>query len=162
MCRKIIKMKSYRYTLFADYYQFYLQDEQADGDLSDSWTKEAADNLLAVAAGTIGVGTVRNMYVSVVVEVYDSEPEEDLSVWDHVMECGIDVPSGRIVIAGCTDYFPDAARIVIPQGSYRARIYYSVLSALGGDAMDGDDNCKVALWLGEGAGVKVIKKRSST
>jgi len=36
------------------------------------------------------------------------------------------------------------------------------LSALGGDAMDGDDNYKVALWLGEGAGVKVIKKRSST
>jgi hypothetical protein len=32
-------MVEYRYQLFADYRQFYLQDEQADGDLSDSWTQ---------------------------------------------------------------------------------------------------------------------------
>ena len=31
---------SYRYTLFADYFQFYLQDEDADGDLSEEWTDE--------------------------------------------------------------------------------------------------------------------------
>ena len=31
---------SYRYTLFADYFQFCLQDEDADGDLSEEWTDE--------------------------------------------------------------------------------------------------------------------------
>ena len=29
----------YHFDLFADYHQFYLQDEAAEGDLSDSWTR---------------------------------------------------------------------------------------------------------------------------
>ena len=45
--------------LSADYHQFYLQDEEASGDLSDSWSKEAVERLLAIAPGTVGVGTVR-------------------------------------------------------------------------------------------------------
>jgi hypothetical protein len=47
-------MQRFEYTLFADYFKFYLQDESADGDLSNSWTQEAVDRLLAVAPGTIG------------------------------------------------------------------------------------------------------------
>jgi len=153
-------MQSYSYELFADYYQFYLQDEDADGDLSDSWSENAVKNLLAVAPGTIGVGTVRNVDVPVVVEVHDSEPEDDLSEWDQVMECGIEVPSGRVVVAGCTDYFPEAERILVPPGSYRARVYYGSLDSDGRDALEGDDHYKVVLWSGEVSEVKVIKKRS--
>jgi hypothetical protein len=42
-------MKQFKLKLFADYYyQFYLQDEKAKGDLSESWTNEATANLLAV------------------------------------------------------------------------------------------------------------------
>ncbi|HEX5885608.1 MAG TPA: hypothetical protein VFY67_13795, partial [Pyrinomonadaceae bacterium] len=67
-------MSSYRYNLFADYFQFYLQDEKVDGNLSDAWNEQAVTNLLAVAPGTIGVGTVRNMEVPVEVEVLESEP----------------------------------------------------------------------------------------
>jgi hypothetical protein len=59
----------FEFKLFADYFQFYLQDERAGGDLSESWTQEAVDRLLATAPGTIGVGTVRNMDVPVVVEI---------------------------------------------------------------------------------------------
>ncbi len=37
-------MNSTRLNLFADYFQFYLQDESAEGDLSDSWkTKPRID-----------------------------------------------------------------------------------------------------------------------
>jgi hypothetical protein len=76
-------MAEHHFDLFADYFQFYLQDEQADGDLSESWTKEATENLLALAPGTIGVGTVRNMTVPVMVEVRDSPPAaSDNSAWD--------------------------------------------------------------------------------
>jgi hypothetical protein len=31
--------EKYELELFADYYQLYLQDEQAHGDLSDSWVE---------------------------------------------------------------------------------------------------------------------------
>lgn len=122
-------VRKFEYKLFADYFQFYLQDESAIGDLSDSWTQEAVDRLLAIAPGTIGVGTVRNMTVPVAVELSDAEPTEDSANWDHVNECNLEVQSGRIVVAGCTDYFPEAARIDLPPGSYRARIYYGNLDA---------------------------------
>jgi hypothetical protein len=69
------------------------------------------------------VGTVRNMSVPVLVEVSDGKPVEDWSNWDHVNECTLDVQSGRIIVAGCTDHFPDAARIDVLPGSYRAQIY---------------------------------------
>ena len=55
----------HEFTLFADYFQFYLQDEAASGDLSEAWTVDAVDRLLAVSPGVIGIGTVRNMDVPV-------------------------------------------------------------------------------------------------
>jgi len=152
-------MRSYDYTIFADYFQFYLQDEEVEGDLSDAWTEEAFNNLLAVVPGTIGVGTVRNMNVPVTVEILESEPLEELDKWDHVNECDIEINSGRLVIAGCTDYFPEAERIEVEPGSYRARIYYGDLDALSEDGLDGDDHYRIVLWKSEPKGVRVVKRR---
>ena len=154
-------MKSYRYTLFADYFQFYLQDEKVDGDLTEAWTEETVKNLLAVGDGAFAVGTVRNMDVPVEVEVLDSVPNESFDAWDHVKECDIEVQSGTIVIAGCTDYFAEAARIKVEPGNYRARIYYGDLDALSDDGLDGDDHYKVALWKSAPGGVRNLKSRFS-
>ena len=147
------------FRLFADYFQFYLQDENTKGDLSESWSQEAVDRLLALAPGTIGVGTARNMTVPVVVEVADDAPDEDIGSWDQINECTIDVPSGRLLIAGCTDYFPDAARIQLSPGSYRARIYYGNLNVLNPNSLEGDDHYKIVLWSAPPGPIKVIKER---
>jgi hypothetical protein len=151
--------QTYTYEIFADYFQFYLQDEPVQGNLGDSWTEEAVERLLAIAPGTIGVGTVRNMDVPVVVEVTDQAPDDDVAGWDQVNECSLDISSGRIVIAGCTDYFPDAARIVVPPGSYRARVYYGGLDCLSDDGLEGDDHYRVVLWSAAPGPVSVIKHR---
>ena len=129
--------KRFEFTLLADYFQFYLQDEDVTGDLSDSWTEEAVNRLLAIAPGTIGVGTARNMIVPVEIEISDVEPNEETDAWDQVNECSLEVQSGRIVVAGCTDYFPDAARIDVAPGFYRARIYYGNLNLLSNDGLEG-------------------------
>jgi hypothetical protein len=115
---------------------------------------------LAVAQGTIGVGTRRNMDVPIEVEILESEPINSFNDWDQVNECDIEVPSGRIVIAGCTDYFPEAARIDVQPGNYRARIYYGNLNSVSEDDLVGDDHYKVVLWLSESQGVRVVKRRS--
>lgn len=147
------------FRIFADYCQFYIQDEDAQGDLSSSWTEEAVAQLLALAPGTIGVGTVRNMEVPVELELCASAPSADLDMWDHVNECSIDVPSGRLVVAGCTDYFPNAARVEVRPATYRARIYYGCLDSLSEDGLEGDDQYKIVLWPAPVEDLRVLKQR---
>lgn len=144
--------------LFADYYQFCLLDESAVGDLGNSWTEEAVQNLLALAPGVIGVGTVRNMDVPVTVEVRDSAPQEDSNPWDQINECSIEVGSGILVVAGL-DYFPDATRIHLQPGFYRARIFYGNLDSLRENGLEGDDHYKVVLWPAPFRDAVVIKNR---
>ena len=152
-------MKSFKLSLFADYFQFYIQDETVTGDLSDAWNEEAVDRLLAIAPGTIGIGTVRNMYVPVVVEIHDQEPDDDCSEWDHVVEASLEVTSGRTVIAGCTDYFPDAMRIPVPPAIYRVRVSYGGLDTLSDDGLEGDDHYRLQLWPAASIAVCVLKQR---
>lgn len=154
-------MRRFEYDLFADYFQFYLQDESVEGDLADFWTKEAVTRLFTTAPGVIGISTVRNMEVPVTVEVFESEPASDFESWDHVIECTLDVPSGRIVIAGSTDYFPEAARIDVAAGVYRVRVSYGLLDTLSADGLDGEDHYRVQLWQAEKIAPCVLKQRIS-
>ena len=140
----------YKFNLSADYFQFYLQDEQSNGDLSHSWTEQALSNMLAIAPGVVGVATVRNMDVPVEVEVLDSQPDNNFEAWNHVTEASV---------AGCTDYFPDAARITVEPGTYRVRVYYGGLDSVDVWKLDGDDHYKVVLWLNADiAETKVLKR----
>jgi hypothetical protein len=147
------------FELFADYHQFYLQDELVKGDLSESWTPDATSRLLAVAPGTIGVGTVRNMEVPVDVEICVVETVESFDDWDQVNDCSIEISSGRIVVAGCTDYFPDAARIDVSPAVYRARVFYGKLGSLSDNGLQGQDHYRVVLWPGNLIAPIVLKQR---
>ena len=50
-------MQRHDLQLFADYYQFYLQDDDSEyGDLSEAWTDEAMERALAVAPHVVGIG----------------------------------------------------------------------------------------------------------
>jgi hypothetical protein len=120
-------MKEYKLTIFADYYQFYIQDEVADGNLSDSWNKEAEERLLAITEGTIGIGTFSNEDVLVdliVFDEYNNEYLKDEEYWDKINECTINIKSNKLVIAGCTDYFPEAERIEVKGEILLIKVYY--------------------------------------
>jgi hypothetical protein len=159
-------MNELKLELFADYFQFYIQDEKIEGNLSDSWTQEAIDRLLTLGPGTIGIGTVRNMDVPVTIKTFDNEPlflTDNENVIGQINECDIKVSSGKIVIAGCTDYFPDAERIEIKNGIYRARIYYGNLDKLSEDGLEGEDFYEIHLWLTDkNQDLKVVKNRQAS
>jgi len=74
---------SYKLNLFADYYQFYLQDEQASGEPSSDWGDQLVTTMVATAPGRVGVGTVRNMMVPVSIDLLDTRPPNDFAGWDH-------------------------------------------------------------------------------
>ena len=151
-------MQRYEFDLFADYHQFYLQDEEADPDISaESWSEQALENGAVLMLGKIFVQTARDMDVPVVIEVQELAPDANFEEWDKVFECSIAAPSGKIVVAGCTDEWSEAERIQVTPGTYRARIYYGDLDALSEDGLDGDDHYKVALWPAPEAEAKRLK-----
>jgi hypothetical protein len=154
-------MTRHRFELFADYSQFYLQDDDQElGNLSEAWTEEAVDRLLAVAPGVVGIRTVSSMRVPATVEVHETEPEADLLAWDHIAESDLEVKTGRIVVAGCTDYFADAVRIAVRPGLYRARVSYGGLDSLSEDGLGGGDHYRVQLWpVPAPSAVRLIKYR---
>ncbi|CAA2100197.1 hypothetical protein [Variovorax paradoxus] len=149
------------FTLFADYFQFYIQDESADSDLSDAWTEEAVERMLAVEAGVVGIGTARNMDVPVTVEILDAPPPLEPDRWDHIVECTLVNGSANLAIAGCTDYFPDAARIPAPPGTYRLRACYAGLDTLSEDGLEGDDRYLLQLWPAPAIDITVVKQRAA-
>ncbi len=124
-------LKQYQYQLFADYFQFYVEDENPEDTTEYIWDdKKPVEIGLALGKGIIAVGTERNFTVPVSLEIHDSEPDDDFSRWNRVNECSNDVPSGTLVIFGCTDYRPDAARVQVDPQCYRARIYYGGLDTV--------------------------------
>ncbi|MFC0682945.1 hypothetical protein ACFFGH_34385 [Lysobacter korlensis] len=138
--------------LFADYNQFYLQDEPASGDLSDAWTDEAVERLLALAPGTVGVGTASNGNVPVAVEVLEGAPAQSFQPYDQVTECSLEVAHGPLVVAGCTEYFPEAARILLAPGVYRVRVSY---------CLSGEERYLVQLWQAPRIEALVVKARAA-
>jgi hypothetical protein len=139
-------MQKIELTLFADYHQFYLQDDDIRfGDLSNAWTPEATEQLLAVADHVVGVGTIRSMNVSVHIAIENQLPDLDLSEWDRVNRASLACDTGRIVVAGCTDYFPDAKRLEVVPGVYDVLVGYRNLQSLSEDGLDGDDSYHVFL-----------------
>jgi hypothetical protein len=151
---------TFQYQIFADYHQFYLQDDDMSfGDLSNAWTDEATNRLLAVASHVIGVGTVRNMKVPVSVVIHESSPKINPGEWDHITTASLQIDSGRIVVAGCTDYYPDAARIEVKPGVYEAIICYANLASLSPDGLKGEDSYHIHLFPGREIPPAILKKR---
>lgn len=139
-------MKKYNFNLFADYFQFYIQDEQADCDLSEVWNDESTKNMVALAPGLIGIGTTKNIGVPVEIIISDNKPENNPDEYDRINECSIEIKSEKLVVAGSTDYFPDAKRIEISPGIYKTRIFYKNLNKLNEDGLDGRGQYFIVLW----------------
>jgi len=150
--------------IFADYHHFTLEDEQAGwGEPPEDWgTGVSPPRLLADAPGVIGIGTIRNMTVPVVIEVRDGDPKDGQTDADHITEGSLDVPSGMVVILGGTEYWPDAPRVTVTPSTYRVRVYYHGFDTISPDGLDGEDHYRVVLWPGEPQRPLVLKQYQGT
>jgi hypothetical protein len=140
-------VKVHQFELFADYFQFYLQDDETGaGDLSGAWTENATANMLASTERAIGIGTARNMDVSVEISVLNSPPTISNNEFDKLNSTTIFIKTGRLVVAGCTEYLPDAERINLTPGTYNALIGYKNLAEISEDGLDGNDSYHIWLY----------------
>jgi hypothetical protein len=156
--------RRYRFVLDADYHQFYIEDEAADvtaDEVADAWTEETVAAMLASGRGFVRFGTARPEQVPVEVRVEDAEPPVDLGGYDHVAEVSVEFPSGRLFVAGSTDWL-GGSHIELESGSYRVRLLCSGLNTLSGDGLSGHDAYKVLLWRADPAPATVLKRFASS
>jgi len=139
-------LKSYQLEIFADYNQILLHDESIEDDAAESWGEEAYKQMVDTFDGCVALATARNLDVPVEIVVCDTEPLEDANSWDHIVQCSINLPSGKLVVRGVSDYLPDAKRIELEPGQYSVWLLYSGLNTLSDDGLDGNDHYKVVLW----------------
>ncbi len=154
-------VKEIKTELFAECWQFIIQDEKAEGDLGDAWTKEAGARLLATGLGIIGIGTVSHNYVPVTIKLFDGEPDllTEAAI-GQINECDLRTNSDKLVVYGIGDDFEDAISIDVEPGLYRVRIYYGNVDKPFNDAVERDDFYETHLWpTRDRMGVKIIKSR---
>lgn len=147
--------------IFADYFQLYVCDGQFETDTDTIWDDVANDRMLATGTDLVAVGTARNMYVPLRLEVHDAEPADDFVEWDQVIDCGLSLPSGTVIAFGCTEDPNGAERFFVQPGAYKARVSYANLNDLSDNGLEGNDVYRVQLWLGEAGSVVLVKSRSN-
>jgi len=149
--------RQYWFRVSAEFYQFIIADLWAEADLD--WNERTLIELFTLDTGSIGIGTNCEGPVSVEIQIWSSEAGVGAEPWDHIVECGIEVPSGELVIAGCCEILDEGAfRISLTAGSYGARVYYGNQYAWG----DGEPTCTshymIMLWPSQHNAVRVIKR----
>jgi len=149
-------MASRQYSIFADYFQFYLWDAGAMPEPPTDYAEADLRNRIKAAPFVVVIQPVRNMDVPVTLDIADMAPALDLSAWDHVAEASLDLPSGRLEIHECTGGSIDI--VDIAPGSYRVRACFAGLGTLSEDGLDGDDHYHLTLWPAPATPVEVLKR----
>lgn len=139
-------MQSYNLVIYASYFQFVVKDINSKEDISYLWNEGTARDLFVVGNEVIVVGTARDQMVPVSVEITENfNQDDDYESFDQVIECGIPIPSGKLIVMGIMDYLPDVIPIVVLPGYYGIRVYYEGLNTISSDGLGGDDKYKVVL-----------------
>lgn len=161
-----------RLVVFADYWQFFLQDLDAHGIwmrshatdpglIAAGWTEEAVyGHRIGVEPYSLAIGTARRDSVEVSLRICPGAPVADLEDFEHVVEADLGLPGGDLAIcevAGEEQHFRVAA------ASYRVRVSY--LPA--GPPLTGSDQSvpgdhflyRIDLWTAPHAAPPVVLKQ---
>jgi hypothetical protein len=142
--------------VFADYHQFYVWDAGVEPMAPEDYTDEDLTRMVKVAPNVVVIQPVRNMTVPVRVELHETDPGCDVSAWDHVVECSLELPTGQLQVHECTG----GAKLdmQVAAGAYRVRALFVGLDSLSPTGLEGDDHYVVVLWPGEAQRLRVIKQ----
>ncbi|HEY0736465.1 MAG TPA: hypothetical protein VGD69_16235 [Herpetosiphonaceae bacterium] len=152
----------YQFTIDADHFQFYLEDDTIERDTSLLWSDQAHKDRLDVLPGLIAVATERfGGKVAVAIEVVPSEPiDPGFAAWDHVVECCLEVEAERVLLTSAESDISNAPEVPLPPGTYRARVYYGNLDSVSDELdLQGDDHYRIVLWPGAPMEPRVLKRK---
>lgn len=119
--------------------QFAISDWDAPGEPGDLGSDAASRNLVVVSDDQTEVSILAarfGRYAKVFIDMFDTAPLQDYSDWDQVVECNLNVPSGKIqlwttvgnsVLSAATRESEDA-EISVEPAVYRVRILFANLA----------------------------------
>lgn len=139
--------------VFADNFQFHLQDKVEECEFPETLNDNLLMRLFACGERVLVVGTVRDLDCEVTLEIYEEpmdekmqEEEPDLYDFDHAGQGNLDIPSGKLLIHGCTMAHDDATTIEVKPGNYGVRIFWSNLDKTDTLGFEGDDQYLIQMW----------------
>jgi len=147
MHQRSAEFREYEYKILARDGAFYLYDDDSEVDLDQIWNGVPGDLSMVVKDGVVSIRSDQEKKVRLLVEVRENEPCESYDDLLLLGDCCLDVPSGRIVISGSLDNFPDAARIPVRPALYKMRLYAGSLDTVFGGLRRSQDHLRVVLWL---------------
>ena len=149
-------MARHALSVFADYHQFYIWDAGSDPEAPLDYTDDDVSRMVKCAACVLVVQPVRNMDVPVELQVHQTDPGFDPPSWDHVVECSLDLPTGKLQVHECTG--GALLDLDVLPGIYQVRVLFGGLGTLSDDGLDGDDRYCVDLWPGPARDLVIIKQ----
>jgi hypothetical protein len=94
----------------------------------------------------IGFCTERNSTVPLHVVSHDCVPElsSQIARADHAVRAGLSTTGRRLIVAGCTDYWPATFSLDVEPGLYGAAFFSFELASVRG--LEGDDRYELHIW----------------
>lgn len=156
----------YRFNFYTSYNQFYLADKYTNANTGseDFWTEKAFSDRLALEKGIIGVGIQSWGDVKGELHLLNVPSEViDYSLYDHVVEGGINIQSGELQILNCPDGNLELSLKVNP-GIYRIRVCGSNFASVEESDLANDtdnDYYRIEIWKSDDMERKVLKQSIS-
>ncbi|HEX7868776.1 MAG TPA: hypothetical protein VF455_01550 [Chryseobacterium sp.] len=155
-------MEKKQFKFYTEYNQFYLSSDKG-GFLNSVINVDEIAYLTrlniennALVIFTQGYGRIKGE-----IEVLENSNQNiNYSMYDHIVEGGIDIKSGELQILNCPDSNLELSLKVTP-GKYRVRVYSSNLSSVKETdlANDTDDDYyRIEIWPSENMERKVLKQ----
>ncbi|HLN95630.1 MAG TPA: hypothetical protein VK183_08335 [Flavobacterium sp.] len=130
------------------HHQFYINDAESPADMGSAtfWTDDAFEARLAVATGILGVDTASYGEIALEIATLDAAPAvEELDKFDHVVEAGIQLPSGQLQITNCP-FSEVVFETKLPKAHYRVRLSYAGLGSQLDEDENADDRYLIEVW----------------
>lgn len=153
--------KTFRF--YTEYNQFYIHDKNCSGDTSDSqfWSEKTNNNRLAKSNDVLGIGTQSYGNIKGEIEVLEKQAiNVDFEQYDHIVEAGLEIKHTELQITDCPTNNIEV-KIIINNGKYRIRVYFSNLSSvletdLANDT--DDDYYRIEVWPDNNMELRVLKQ----
>ncbi|WP_160138285.1 hypothetical protein [Chryseobacterium sp. c4a] len=155
-------MKIKHFKFYTEYNQFYLSSDNADflNNIID-FDSSSYKSRLKIEKNSLVIFTQSYGNIKGEIEILEtSNTNIDYNKYDHIVEGGINIQSGKLKILDCPHIHKKLLLIVKP-GKYRVRIYSSnLLTVKESDLVNETDNdyYRIELWPSEDMKRKVLKQ----